>query len=363
MRSAWADHEELHVIPFPGARRGVADTNLHDGLTFLADPRSGHECHAGQGMVDQVGADTRQIHGGHDTERLQIAPGPDAGPEQDGRRGDGSGRDGDPPASNDLRGAGARDFHAYRSASFEDHAAHEAIRPDGSGWVLARGEQIADGGGHAQAIALVYRPRPDARGLRVIASATLAKPRATPASRKACWSGSSSGVFQRRTGIGPPRPWSGPASSWSSSSLRKWGSTRDHAHSEFPRLGRLVVVGGHATEHDGGVHGRGAAGDLAARVLDLAAFHGVGLEAPVVANNRYPGAVAEILRQRLDGGVVRSGLQQQDAAAGSSDSRAASTAPLEPAPTMISSYVVADGTKLRSFREERSRRGRSRGRP
>src|SRR6266511_1894079 len=82
----------------------------------------------------------------------------------------------------------------------------------------------------------------------------------------------------------------------------------------IPQARPLVVVRGHPAKRDGGVHRRRASRDLAPRELDLPALHGVGLEAPIVLNDRYPGAVTKIVRRRLDGGIVRPGLEQQDAA-------------------------------------------------
>jgi hypothetical protein len=93
-----------------------------------------------------------------------------------------------------------------------------------------------------------------------------------------------------------------------------------------------------AAQRDMPVDRGGAAGDLAPRVGNLSIRSSLGDQAPIMRPDGDPG-VQEIVGTLRDRGIVRTGLDEQDAAVGVlAQSRRQRR---EPAPTIISSYCMS----------------------
>ena len=76
----------------------------------------------------------------------------------------------------------------------------------------------------------------------------------------------------------------------------------------------LVVVARHAAQGNRGIDRGGAADHPAARIGNGPAGNGLGGQPPVVLAQRHPPTVLKIVRGQLEGRVVRTRVQQQDAA-------------------------------------------------
>ena len=232
------------------------------------------------------------------------------------------------------------DFDADRLLVVDEHAVDQTVRPDGEVAPLAGGQQVGDRGGEAQAAAPVLWEGADAGCLRVVVVGDLGEAEAAADLEEGALGRNQ--LFarrQRRIAIGPPRPWS---SSLPSRVVFQATKVRQHlrpAPGVVAQRGPLVVVRGHAAQGDRGVDGRGAADHPAARIGNDPAGDGLRAQSPVVRLQRHPPAVLKIVGRSTRASHSR-GPPPADRTrrAGSSDSRAASTAPAEPPPTMMSSY-------------------------
>ena len=77
-------------------------------------------------------------------------------------------------------------------------------------------------------------------------------------------------------------------------------------------LGPAIEVAGGAADGDAGVDGRRAADELAAWERGVASGHEAGVEAPIVGDDGRLVDAVDVGRERLQGGEVGPGVEQQD---------------------------------------------------
>ena len=196
----------------------------------------------------------------------------------------------------------------------EEDPVDQAVRPDGEVGPLPGGQQVADRGGQPQAAPPVLREGADAGRLRVVVVGDLGEAQAAADLEE--------GALGRDQLIAPPAADRDRAAAPVQLAdpvrvVLQPTKVRQHlrpAPLVVAQRRPLVVVGRHATQGDRGVDGRGAADHPATRIGNGPARHGLCGQPPVVCLQRHPPAVLQVGRGRLEGRVVRAGLQQQDAA-------------------------------------------------
>ena len=234
--------------------------------------------------------------------------------QQDRRRADGAGGQGDAPPADQFWLAFACDVHADRPVAGDQDPVDQAVRPDGEVGPVPGGQQVGDRGGQAQAAPPVLRERADAGRLRVVVVGDLGEAEAAADLEE--------GALDRDQLIRPPAADRDRAAA--PVQLRRAlrvvfqpAEVRQHlrpAPLVVAQRRPLVVVGGHAAQRDRGVDSGRAADHPATRIGNGPAGHGLRGQPPVVRPQRHAPAVLQIGWGRLERRVVRARLQQQDAA-------------------------------------------------
>ena len=198
--------------------------------------------------------------------------------------------------------------------ALEEDAADEALGPDGEVGPLTGRQQVGDRGGEPQAAASVLRERADARGLWMVVVGDLGEAE-TPADveegalgRNQLVSAPATDRDRATTPVELIRPFR---------VVLEATKMRQHPRPTPGIVAQrrpLVVVRRRAAQRDRGIDSRRAADHPAPRIGNRPPRHGLGGQFPVVLAQRHPPAVAEVVRGRLERCVVRTRLQQQDAA-------------------------------------------------
>ena len=190
-----------------------------------------------------------------------------------------------------------------------------AERPHGQIQPMARGIEIADSGRYADAVAAIARPRPDAGRSRIVmvpdvGIAELAR-------------GLMKGAIYRLPGVGartfdPDRAAGAVKVALRVAIVFELAVKRKNLRKTPLRVapgGPFVEILGRTPQRNMPVHRGASAGDLAARVGDLAVRRSLRYETPIMRPRRNP-RVQQIGRGLLDGGIVGPGLEQHHAAIG-----------------------------------------------
>ena len=185
-------------------------------------------------MIGQARADAGKVRHRLDAQPGQRGPGTDTRAQQDRRRADGAGGQGDAPPADLFRLAFACDVHANRPVAGDQDPVDQAVRPDGEVGPVPGGQQVGDRRRQAQAAPPVLRERAHAGRLRVVVVGDLGEAEAAADLEE--------GALDRDQLIEPPAadrdraaaPVQLAAPSGSSSSRRKCGSTFAQLHSSLP---------------------------------------------------------------------------------------------------------------------------------
>ena len=221
---------------------------------------------------------------------------PDARAQQDRRRADGTGRQGDAPPANLLGPARDVDVHADRPVLREENPVDETMRPDDEVGPVPGGQHVGERRRQTQAAPPVLRKRADAARFRVIVIGDLREAKA-PADPEEC-------ILDRDQLIGPPAADSDRAAAPVQAAgvhrvVFQPTKMRQHlrpAPLVVPQRRPLVVIGRHPAKRDRGIDGRRPADHPAPRIGNGPARHGLRGQPPVMRTQRHPPGVLQIVR-------------------------------------------------------------------
>ena len=274
--------------------------------------------HGNIGMVSQIAPDTRQVLNDRYAEPPQLAGGPNAGQGKDVRRPD-CARTEDYLIA--IYGELAAIFgyaQAHRSTALKDDAMHETIGLDGQTRTVARRIQIAYRRAHARTPIHVERQRPHTRriGQVVVLAVSETGVQASPVE----------GLLLRFPfrGLMPARYYRpGSAMQFVIEVLVRLqlSQVRQHLLVLPFRIAPArppVEVVRHSAQKLGVVHGAGAAGNFAARDVNVGAVCGSGTEIPHLLALPDGGACAKDIpngvRHAAPVGIVSARIQKQNGA-------------------------------------------------